>query len=228
MVSIRFFGFVLVFILVLTGESAADSQVLKRILAAHGCVIEPARKNPAKLGKEVYDAVPAAAEVGNSRLEGRKMMLKWGLDKKTVTVEGSDGEESAKITGKVTNALNNQIGSSQEKFNYQDDRNMLKAKFLSSATPEASRKHSVKLPSRNQLCFQYSKPVSDKGSSECFSRSPKLVPRDSDNSLEKHQSKKLLEAARDLLNFMNEDYRIPPTKPPVHNYEPLDQKQAIP
>lgn len=43
--------------------------------------------------------MPAAAEVGNSRLEGRKMMLKWGLDKKTVTVEGSDGEESAKITG---------------------------------------------------------------------------------------------------------------------------------
>ena len=49
--------------------------------------------------QEAYDAVPAAAEVRNSRLEGRKMMLKWDLDKKKVTVEGSDGEESAKISG---------------------------------------------------------------------------------------------------------------------------------
>ena len=49
--------------------------------------------------QEAYDAVPAVAEVWNSRLEGRKMMLKKALDKKTVTVEGSDEEESAKISG---------------------------------------------------------------------------------------------------------------------------------
>ncbi|XWS60391.1 hypothetical protein CRYUN_Cryun07bG0032500 [Craigia yunnanensis] len=69
------------------------------ILAADGAGLESARKNLAKLGKEAYDAVPAAAEVWNSRLEGRKMMLKWALDKKTVTIEGSDEGENAKISG---------------------------------------------------------------------------------------------------------------------------------
>ena len=58
--------------------------------------------------QEAYDAVPAAVEVGNSRLEGRKMMLKLDLDKKTVSVEGSDGEESEKISG----ADNRSVGKS--------------------------------------------------------------------------------------------------------------------
>ena len=49
--------------------------------------------------QEASDAVPAATEVWNSRLEGRKMMLKWGLDKKTVTIEGSDEAKNAKISG---------------------------------------------------------------------------------------------------------------------------------
>lgn len=45
--------------------------------------------------------MPAAAEFGNSRIEGRKMLLKWDLAKKTVSTEedGSDREESAKISG---------------------------------------------------------------------------------------------------------------------------------
>ena len=99
---------------------------------------------------------------------------------------------------------------------------MLKANFLNSASTEASRKHSVKLPSTNHLCSRYSKPVSDKGSSDCFSRSPKLVPPESDNSSQKLQSQKLLGAAKELMNFMNEDYQKPPTKPPINNNEPLD------
>ncbi|XWS37230.1 hypothetical protein CRYUN_Cryun19dG0025600 [Craigia yunnanensis] len=260
MVSIRFLSFVLVFILVPIGESSAQSQVMETVLAADGNGLEPARKNLSHLGKEAYEVVPAAVEVGNSRLEGRKMMLKWDLDKKTVSVKGSDGEESekisdnpsagksshrgkgllnvncklrnrnphrhrkGKITGKVTNALNNQIGSSQEKFKNQDDTNMLKANFLYSASPESD-----KLPSTNQLCSRYSKPVSNKGSSECFSRTPKLVLQESDNNfLQKLQSQKLLGAIKELINFMNEDYQKPPTKPPVHNKAPLDREQAIP
>ena len=99
---------------------------------------------------------------------------------------------------------------------------MLKTNFLSSASPEASRKSSVKLPSTYQLCFRYSKPISNKGSSKCSSRSPKLVPQESDNSSQKLQPQKLLGAAKELMNFMNEDYQKPPTKPPINNSEPLD------
>ncbi|OMO67954.1 hypothetical protein CCACVL1_20171, partial [Corchorus capsularis] len=174
---------------------------------------------------EVYDAVPAAAEaeVGNTRLEGRKMMLKWGLDRKAMAVEGADGEESAKISGKGRYALNNQIRSSQEKFINQDDRNLMKVKFQSCANPKASRKH---LPCKSQLCFQNSKPVSLKGSLKCFSRtrSPttrKLVPKESDNfspDQKLQSSKRPLEAAKELMNVMVEDYTGPPAhKPPIHN-----------
>ncbi|XVF11721.1 hypothetical protein REPUB_Repub08aG0052300 [Reevesia pubescens] len=260
MVSIRFFSFVLVFILVLIGESSAHSQVREKIAAADGIGLEPARKNLAD--GIAYDAVPAVAEVGNWRLEGRKMMLKWALDKKTVTVEGSDGEENTKTSGadyqsvgkssyrgkgilnvdrKLRNrnphlhsrrhgkpkmagkgiyGLNNQIGSSQEKFKNQDDRNMLKPNFVTTASPAASRKPSVKPPSKNQLCFQYAKPVSEKGRSECFSRSPELVPQQSDIFSQKLKPQKLLGAAKELMNFVKEDYQRPPTKPPVHNNEP--------
>ncbi|XVF49879.1 hypothetical protein PTKIN_Ptkin04bG0051600 [Pterospermum kingtungense] len=207
-------------------------------LAAYGTGLESARKNLAKLGKEAYDAVPAAAEASNSRFRGRKTMLKWNLDKKTVTVQGSDEEDRSKTTsgvdyqsvaksshrekgisncfdaGKVTNALNNQIGSSEEKFKNQDDRNML------NANPEGS----VKLLSTNRLCFRCSKPVSDKGSSKCVSRSPKKVHQESDNSSQRLQPRKLLGAAKELMNFMNEDYQRqrPPTKPPVNNNQPLN------
>ncbi|XVE54639.1 hypothetical protein DITRI_Ditri03aG0098300 [Diplodiscus trichospermus] len=232
MVSIMFFGFVLMLILVLAGESSAQSQVMDTALAADGSGFEPTRQNLPKLGKEAEDAMPAAAEAGNSRLEGRKMMLKWDVNKQRVSlsVEGSDGEESAKISGHGANALNNQIGSSQKMFkNQEDDRNVLKTTSLSSANPEVSRKHSVELPNTNRLCSRDSKPVSDKGSSECFSRSPKLVSQESDNnSLKKLQLQKLHGAVKELVNFMNEDYRQPPTKPPVHNKAPLDQEQAIP
>ncbi|XVE56746.1 hypothetical protein DITRI_Ditri04bG0035700 [Diplodiscus trichospermus] len=124
MVSASFFSFVLVFILVLIGESSAHSQgiythayslffssfkknanflnfsVMGTAMAAAGTSLESARRNLAESGKEAYDAVPAAAEVWNSRLEGRKMMPKWVLDRKTVTVEGSDEEQQrAKVSG---------------------------------------------------------------------------------------------------------------------------------
>lgn len=93
---------------------------------------------------------------------------------------------------------------------------MLKANLLSSANSEVNR---------NQLCFRrHSKPVSDKGSSKCFPRSPKLVPKESDHySSQKLQPQKLIGAAKELINFMNEDYQKPktPTKPPVNNNEPL-------
>lgn len=103
MVSVRFFSFVLVFIFVLIGESSEHRQgtyslkfpAMVTIPAADGTGLESARKN-----QEAYDAVPAAAEVWDARLDGRKMMFKWGSDKKTVAVlEGSDEEDSAKISG---------------------------------------------------------------------------------------------------------------------------------
>ncbi|XVE54642.1 hypothetical protein DITRI_Ditri03aG0098600 [Diplodiscus trichospermus] len=176
-------------------------------LAADGSGLEPP-----KLGKEAEDAVPAEEEAGNPRLERRKMMLKWDVDKQRVSVEGNGA-----------NALNHHIGSSQKIFkNQEDDTNMLKTTSLSSANPEASRKRSVELPSTNRLCSRHSQPVSDKGSSECFTRSPKLVSLESDNnSLQKLQSNKLHGAVKELVNFMNEDYRQPPTKPPIHNKKPL-------
>ncbi|OMO69965.1 hypothetical protein COLO4_28839 [Corchorus olitorius] len=129
---------------------------MKRIsVADHGSGVQPARKDLAKLVKEVYDAVPAAAEVGNTRLEGRKMMLKWGLDRKAMAVEGADGAESAKISGKGRNALNKQIRSAQEKLN-QDDRNLMK-KLQSSKKPLEAAKELL-----NVMATDYTGPTAHK------------------------------------------------------------------
>ncbi|MBA0552394.1 hypothetical protein Golob_023209 [Gossypium lobatum] len=88
MASIRLFSFLILFILVLLGEySSANTQGTDE---SHG--LQPARKRLAKF-KEAVDAAPAA-------VEARETKLKWGLDKKMVTVEG------AKISDYQSNGKN--------------------------------------------------------------------------------------------------------------------------
>ncbi|KAK9278487.1 hypothetical protein L1049_028053 [Liquidambar formosana] len=186
--------------------------------------------------KEIFNGAPAVAEVTKIRVGGRKMILKRALGEEIVKEESVD-EESQKITGanhsvgigNDANALKKLLGTSQEHMNNQNDRILLKAKSMKSASLETSGKRPVDLPNTKPLCSQDSKLISSRDSSKCSSRSKKSAPQKSDHDLFQNlESQKLLEAANEIVNLMSKDYQGHQSTPPINNDEPLYQEHVKP
>ncbi|XP_057996283.1 uncharacterized protein LOC131175608 [Hevea brasiliensis] len=177
---------------------------------------------------EISDGVPVAiAEVSNTRLRGRKMMLMKRVLREKMKEEPLN-KENSKISGKRTYASKKHHQSSQESLKDQNESRLLKAKSGSARSQQAPAKRP------NQASYQYSKPVSTTTGSrlECSSRSTIPNPQEFDSSSQNLESQKLLDkAATEIVNLMNKDYPGgggPRHKPPINNDQPMSDQQHYP
>ncbi|KAJ4960640.1 hypothetical protein NE237_020550 [Protea cynaroides] len=164
--------------------------------------------------KELFEGVRAAAAVtAKKRSGGRKLvmgsiLMKDMMEEEEAVING----KTPKISGKDRNASNQPLGTSQKHMNDQKSRDLSKPKALKTMA--------------SQLKSQDSEAVSNCGSLECSSTSRKLVSPEYHDHFQQSKSKKLLEAANQIVSLIHMDYagmQRPSRKPPINNHEPLSR-----
>ncbi|KAJ0047533.1 hypothetical protein Pint_16318 [Pistacia integerrima] len=227
MAPLRFICFLLVLVLVYVRDSTAQThQDMKKSVAAHGRELEAAGRSSTNVEKD--DGVPGVAVLG-----GRKRMLKRGLAKEEVLNREDSISGAAHSVGNCNRRRKGILNvecklrkrgkdyalnmNSELLQNQQDERSVVKAKLLNSASLENSWMKSVDLTSTSRLA----------GSPE---NSEKRELQDSGDTLRNVQSQKLLDAADDeIVKLMSKDYQgHTPSRPPIHNNQPLNEEHVIP